>query len=178
MQPQGTGSTGYGDGSGTPTFAVRAHEELFAYWASRRRRRGHLPARRHIRPEDFKRHLPAINLIDVLRDAEGRIDYRVRLAGTGLYGVYGQEITGKSLDSAYGGAAPYWRAELDKVVASRKPGAGVQSMAWRGLGHLSVVWLRLPLASNGREVDMILGYDGLVGLQKGGGEPRTGIRPS
>jgi hypothetical protein len=157
---------------------VRAHEELFAYWSTRRRRRGHLPARRHIHPEDFKRHLPAINLIDVLRDEEGRIDYRVRLAGTGLYGVYGQEITGKSLEQAYGGAAPYWRAELDKIVAGRKPGAGVQSMAWRGLGHLSVVWLRLPLASNGRDVDMILGYDGLVGLQNGASEPRSGIRPS
>lgn len=176
MQPQGPSLTGGGESTGGPTFAVRAHEELFAYWASRRRRRGHLPARRHLHPADFKRHLPAINLIDVLRDSAGAVDYRVRLAGTGLYGVYGQEITGKSLEQAYGGAAPYWRTELDKVVASRRPGAGVHSLSWRGLGHLSVVWLRLPLASNGREVDMIFGYDGLVGLQSGGG--RTGIRPS
>jgi len=174
MQPQGEGTAT--DATATPTFAVRAHEELFAYWASRRRRRGHLPARRHIHPADMKRHLPAINLIDVIRDAEGRVEYRVRLAGTGLYGVYGHEITGKTLEQAYGSSAPYWRAELDKVVAGRKPGAGVHSLSWRGLGHLSVVWLRLPLASNGREVDMILGYDGLVGLQSGG--PRTGIRPS
>jgi hypothetical protein len=167
---------GASNGGATPTFAVRAHEELFAYWSSRRRRRGHLPARRHIHPADFKRYLPAINLIDVLRDGEGRVDYRVRLAGTGLYGVYGQEITGKNLQQAYGGAADYWRAELDKVVLGRKPGVGVHSLAWRGLAHLSVVWLRLPLASNGREVDMILGYDGLVGLQNA--EQRTGIRPS
>jgi hypothetical protein len=179
MQPQGgTASNGAGgEGAATPTFAVRAHEELFSYWASRRRRRGHLPARRHIDPADMKRHLPAINLIDVLRQEDGRVDYRVRLAGTGLYGVYGKEITGKTLEEAYGGAAPYWRAELDKVVNGRKPGAGIHSLSWRGLGHLSVVWLRLPLASNGREVDMILGYDGLVGLQSGA-EPRTGIRPS
>ena len=174
MQPQGGGSS---ESTATPTFAVRAHEELFAYWASRRRRRGHLPARRHIHPADMKRHLPAINLIDVIRDGEGRVDYRVRLAGTGLYGVYGQEITGKTLDQAYGASAPYWRAELDKVVAGRKPGAGVHSLSWRGLGHLSVVWLRLPLASNGREVDMILGYDGLVGLNNTA-QQRSGIRPS
>lgn len=182
MGPQGSASGGRTDerangGAGAPAFAVRAHEELFTYWASRRRRRGYLPARRHIDPADMKRHLPSINLIDVLRDEEGRLDYRVRLAGTGLYTVYGKEITGKTLDEAYGAAAPYWRGELDKVVAGRKPGAGVHSLSWRGLGHLSVVWLRLPLASNGREVDMILGYDGLVGLQ-GGAEPRTGIRPS
>lgn len=179
MQSQDAGSgmnAGGPTGAGQPTFAVRAHEELFAYWMSRRRRRGHLPARRHIHPEDFKRYLPSINLIDVRRGPEGEIDYRVRLAGTGLYGVYGKEITGKGLEAAYGGAADYWRAELDKVVVGRKPGVGVHSLAWRGLGHLSVVWLRLPLASNGREVDMILGYDGLVGLQKA--EQRTGIRPS
>ena len=149
---------------------------MFTYLASRRRRKGHLPARRHIHPADFKRYLPAVNLIDVIRDGQGGIDYRVRLAGTGLYGVYGQEITGKNLQAAYGGAADYWRAELDKVVLGRKPGVGVHSLAWRGLGHLSVVWLRLPLASNGREVDMIFGYDGLVGLQNS--EQRTGIRPS
>lgn len=171
------GQSAGGSGAGTPTFAVRAHEELFTYWATRRRRRGHLPARRHIHPADFKRHLPSISLINVIRDAEGGLDYRLRLAGTGLYGVYGQEITGKTLQQAYGAAADYWRGELDKVVASRKPGAGVHSLSWRGLGHLSVVWLRLPLATNGREVDMILGYDGMIGLRETS-EQRSGIRPS
>ena len=170
------GQSGGGAAAGAPTFAVRAHEELFTYWATRRRRRGHLPARRHIHPQDFKRHLPSISLINVVRDEEGRVDYRLRLAGTGLYGVYGQEITGKTLEEAYGSAADYWRGELDKVAGSKKPGAGVHSLSWRGLSHMSVVWLRLPLANNGRQVDMILGYDGLVGFQ--GGEQRTGIRPS
>ena len=159
--------------TGGPTVAVRAHEELFAYWASLKRR-GRLPGRKHIHPADFKRHLPAISLINVLRGEDGALDYRVRLAGTGLYGVYGQEITGKTLEQAYGPAAGYWRAHLDKLVGERKPQAGVQSLSWRGLAHLSVVWLRLPLANNGRQVDMILGYDGLVGLQNG--ELQTGIR--
>ena len=30
---------------------------------------------------------------------------------------------------------------------------------------MSLLWLRLPLASNGVDVDMILGYDALVGGQ-------------
>jgi hypothetical protein len=47
-------------------------------------------------------------------------------------------------------------------------------MAWRGASHLSLLWLRLPLAGNGRDVDMILGYDVLVGVAP---EDRpTGIR--
>ena len=162
-----------GPQTGGTAAAVKAHEELFAYWSSLRRR-GRLPGRKHIHPGDFKRHLPAICLINVLRDDEGGIDYRVRLAGTGLYGVYGQEITGKTLEQAYGGAAGYWRAQLDKVVLEKRPQAGVQSLSWRGLGHMSVVWLRLPLASNGRQVDMILGYDGLVGMQNS--EYSSGIR--
>ena len=161
--------------TGGPTLAVRAHEELFTYWSSLKRR-GRLPGRKHINPGDFKRHLPSVSLINVIRGEDGSLDYRVRLAGTGLYGVYGQEITGKTLEEAYGSAADYWRGELDKVAGSKKPGAGVHSLSWRGLSHMSVVWLRLPLANNGRQVDMILGYDGLVGFQ--GGEQRTGIRPS
>src|SRR5580700_3120032 len=79
--------------TGGPATAVRAHEEIFAYWASLRSA-GRLPGRADIHPADFKRHLPTISLTDVRRDPR---DYRMRLAGTGLYGVYGREITGQAL---------------------------------------------------------------------------------
>lgn len=155
---------------GTPVSAVRAHEEMFAYWASRREG-GRLPGRSAIHPQHFKRHLPTISLIDVLGEPR---DYRLRLAGTGLYGVYGQEITGRGLEDVYTGhAAEYWRAELDKIVESRRPGVGVHSLAWRGAAHLSILWLRMPLASNGRDVDMILGYDVVLGQMS---EGTSGIR--
>lgn len=149
---------------GTPVSAVRAHEEMFAYWASRRQG-GLLPSRASIQPDHFKRHLPTISLIDVAQ-AEGGRDYRLRLAGTGLYGVYGREITGQRLEEVYADpAAAYWRAELDKVVDARRPGVGVHNFSWRGASHVSILWLRLPLASNGVDVDMILGYDVVVGQQ-------------
>ena len=142
---------------GPPAAAKRATEELFAYWASRREN-GRLPGRASIHPSHFKRHLPTVSLIDVRRGA-GRA-YRVRLAGTGLYGVYGGEITGKPLEEAYPEAvAAYWRGELDKVVDGRRPAVGVHNLAWRGAAHVSIMWLRLPLASDGSEVDMIMGYD-------------------
>ncbi|MDB5459136.1 MAG: hypothetical protein JWO72_877 [Caulobacteraceae bacterium] len=145
---------------GTPVSAVRAHEEMFAYWSSRRQG-GRLPGRASIHPDHFKRHLPTTSLIDVL---PGRRDYRLRLAGTGLYGVYGREITGRSLEDVYAApAVAYWRQELDEIVDSRRPGVGVHNLAWRGASHLSILWLRLPLASNGVDVDMILGYDVVVG---------------
>ena len=147
---------------GTHAAGARAHEELFAYWAARRAG-SRLPCRANIHPGHFKRHLPTISLTDVLEEPR---DYRVRLAGTGLYGVYGREITGKTLSEIYNtAAAEYWRTELDKVVAEGRPLVGVHNLGWRGAPHLSILWLRLPLASNGKDVDMILGYDGIVGQQ-------------
>lgn len=154
---------------GASAAAARAHEELYAYWSGLRQ--GHrLPARRDINPKDFKRLLPTVSLLDVDRE---RSDFRLRLAGTGLYGIYGREITGRILGDVYSPtAAEYWRAELMKVVEDRRPGVGVHNLAWRGASHLSILWLRLPLAGNGRDVDMILGYDAVVGLS----EASSGIR--
>ena len=160
---------------GAPGAAVRAHEELFAYWASLRDG-ARLPGRRHLDPAPIKRLLPTVSLIDVMpepRKSDG-LEYRMRLAGTGLYGVYGREITGKRLCDIYStAAADYWRVELGNVVAERRPAVGVHSLAWRGASHLSILWLRLPLATNGAEVDMILGFDAVVGM---GQMQHSGIR--
>ncbi|WP_374571589.1 PAS domain-containing protein [Phenylobacterium sp.] len=146
---------------GASAAAARAHEELFSYWSSLKHG-SRLPGRCDIDPGDFKRLLPTVSLIDVTREP---LDFRMRLAGTGLYGVYGREITGRTLDEVYNsGAADYWRKELTKVIETRKPSVGMHNLAWRGAGHLSVLWLRLPLATNGQDVDMILGYDAVVGL--------------
>lgn len=154
---------------GAPAVAVRAHEELFGYWASRRCG-GKLPGRRDLHPGDIKRLLPTLSLIDVEPDP---LDFRVRLAGTALYDVYGREITGRRLGDIYNSSASdYWRTELAKVVADGRPAVGVHNLAWRGASHLSILWLRLPLASNGGDVDMILGYDAVVGL----GQVSSGVR--
>jgi hypothetical protein len=148
---------------GVPAKAVRSHEEMFAYWASLRRE-GRLPGRRQISPDSFKRHLPTVSLMDVGHEPR---DYRIRLAGTGLYGVYGREITGRPLAEVYAGSAvDYWRTELAQVVRERRPAVGAHNLGWRGASHLSILWLRLPLATNGIDVDMILGFDAVVGSSR------------
>ena len=136
---------------GAPATAVRAHEEMFAYWASMRGGQK-FPARAQLDPDHIKRHLPHVSLIDVYTDkTTGKRSYRQRLAGTGLYSVYGREITGQPLEEVYAPpAATYWRDELDKVVEAGRPGVGFHSLAWRGQSHMSLLWLRL-------------GYDALVG---------------
>ncbi|MES2722641.1 MAG: PAS domain-containing protein [Pseudomonadota bacterium] len=157
---------------GSSAAAARAHEELYAYWAGLRSG-PRLPGRGDIKPEDFKRLLPTVSLIDVRRDP---LDFRLRLAGTGLYSVYGREITGRGLDDVYNSAAAdYWRVELGKIVEERRPAVGVHSLSWRGASHMSILWLRLPLATNGVDVDMILGYDAVVGIQGQTGSS-SGIR--
>jgi hypothetical protein len=160
---------------GASAVAARAHEELFSYWAALRRS-GRLPGRADISPEAFKRLLPTVSLIDVIRDGD-QIDYRLRLAGTGLYSVYGREITGMRLEDLYNTATcDYWREELGAVVEGRRPRAGSQNMAWRGAAHLTTLWLRLPLATDGARVDMILGYDAVIGNRAERGNSFTGIR--
>src|ERR1700679_1424068 len=153
-----------------PTTALRAHEELFAYWAGLRQR-GALPRRCDLDPGRIKRLLPTVSLTQVVREPR---DYRLRLAGTGLYGVYGGEITGKRLTDVYNSAAAdYWRAALGQVGGERRPRGGHHSMAWRGASHTTLLWLRLPLATNGRDVDVILGYDAVMSPR---GEALSGIR--
>ena len=156
---------------GASAAAARAHEEMYSYWAGLRRG-ARLPARGDVDPAALKRLLPTVSLIDIRREP---LDFRVRLAGTGLYSVYGREITGRALTDVYNAAAAdYWRQELTAVVEERRAGVGVHSLSWRGANHLSILGLRLPLASNGRDVDMILGYDTVVGVQS---EPGfSGIR--
>ena len=157
---------------GPPTAAIRAHEELFAYWRSLCED-DPAPPRCKIDPAHMKRLLPTVSLIETPQ-VTGE-DYRVRLAGTGLYNVYGREITGRSFSEVYNSAAAdYWRSELDKVVSDRKPGVGVHSLSWRGASHLSIVWIRLPLATEGDDVGMILGYDAVVGMPA----VQSGIRPA
>lgn len=145
--------------------ALRSHEDIFRYWKSLRRR-GRLPSRQDLDPAAIKNRLPTVSLIDVLEpNPENHPSaFRQRLAGTELFTAYGEEITGKRLDSIY--TAPealYWAEHLTFVVETGKPNVGLHSMAWRGAKGLSLFWLRLPLASDGVNVDMILGHDALIG---------------
>ncbi|MFZ4067197.1 MAG: PAS domain-containing protein [Phenylobacterium sp.] len=144
---------------GATAQAEGAQEALYAYWAGLGMQ-GRLPARADLRPSEMKSFLPMLSLTDVRTDDR----FSFRLAGTGLYRVFGTEVTGRSLGEVYvGSAAEYWRRELSGIVFDRRPAIGVHSLGWRGAAHLSVLWMRLPLASNGKDVDMILGYDALLG---------------
>ena len=145
--------------------AFKGHEEMFRYWRSLKKH-GRLPSRDDLDLVMIRKLLPNISLIDVVgeNDAPKELSFRQRLAGTGLYAAYGVEITGKYLNDIYPPAEEaYWRVELKQVVKSRKANVGLHSLAWRGADAMALFWMRLPLASDGERVDMILGYDALLG---------------
>ena len=71
--------------------SASGHHEVLAYWSSLRVD-GRLPARAQIDPRRLKSQLPTVSLIDVVRGEDGRVDYRQRLAGTGLFNVYGLSL--------------------------------------------------------------------------------------
>lgn len=157
---------------GTPAAIVGAHQEIYGYWTGLRRA-GALPARRDIDPAALRRHLPTISLIDV-RPVGGA--FRIRLAGTGFFDLFGREITGALIEDVFpADEAKAWSERLERVARAGKPLFGATPVAFRPGLRLVTYWLRLPLASDGRRVDMILGYDAISGM--GDGVP-SGVRPA
>ena len=112
----------------------------------------------------MRKQLPSISLIDVTTSLDGTVKYRQRLAGTNLFNLYGREITGLSLAQIYPEAeAEAWAEQLDVICRDRSPAYGEHDLSWRGMDGVRVAWVRLPLSSNGQDVDMILGYDAVIG---------------
>lgn len=145
--------------------AMRSHEEIFRYWKGLKKR-GRLPSRADIDPVGFRKLLPTISLIDVLEPEpqNNPEHFRQRLAGTELFSAYGKEITGKSFSQIYEAAqAKTWAMDLSEIARTKKPNVGLFSMEWCGAKGLYLFWLRMPLASDGVHVDMILGHDVMLG---------------
>ena len=114
-----------------------------------------MPGRADIDPLELPRAaLPNILLLDVEREP---VRFRVRLAGTGFVALLGREVTGQYFDEL--GPAHHMAPILDalrRLVATAQP-AFLASPMFRP--PRDYVWLKrfaLPLASDGRTVDMVL----------------------
>jgi hypothetical protein len=128
---------------------------LFDYWQSIHPAEG-LPGRQHFEPSDIAPLLLHIRLVEVHHNPQR---FRYRLLGSQVDKVHGRPLTGRWLDEAYAddphgqnlladyrqvadGGKPTWRRGVPRVVPRPE------------CAELEV--LRLPLASDGRIVDMIL----------------------
>jgi hypothetical protein len=152
---------------------LKAHEQVISHWKAlrtkaRKTRNGavQLPQRSELDLVVLRKQLPQISLIEVVHNSSD-IDFKHRLAGTGLYHAYGQEITGKALKEIYPQDQYLeWNNALALIVKSAKPNVGIHSLAWRGTENLFLFWLRLPLSNQGQGVDMILGHDIIMGQKE------------
>ena len=138
-------------------------QSVYDYWRSKCRA-GHFPSRNDILPEDIHQHLPTTTITEV-NNKSGR--YKIRLAGTGFWNLFDDEITGRHIDELpIGCRSAYWKTVLDKVVNNKRPYVGVTRPGTPNGSHLAQFWIRLPLADQEHNVTMILGYDHFVKLRK------------
>jgi len=158
--------------------------ELLAYWQSKLIP-GCLPGRQHIDPTELQpRHLSQLLLLEVVEAAKPRRRYRFRVAGTAFSTVAGRDVTGLHYDEigAPERAGPVLAA-LDLVVERKAPVFLTGRLSVPSQEYVRVKRLGLPLAGDGRTVDMVLAVwlaerKSLSGLARGeleadAGEPQV-----
>ncbi|WP_299393935.1 PAS domain-containing protein [Pelagibius sp.] len=131
---------------------------LYDYWRSIHPEAG-LPGRQHFDPIDVPELLPNIWMVDINREP---LRFRFRLVGTAIVKFTERDATGQWLDAVYpdywnSDAAAYHRAcALDGTPAYRKSHATPPSGGPGSITGGDVESLTLPLAGNGRDVDILL----------------------
>jgi hypothetical protein len=135
-----------------------AFARLHAYWRSKTRA-GRLPARADIDPLDIPRDLlTGIALLEIEQHGDRR-RYRLRLFGSDLEAMTGgTNGTGSYYDELTHQPGLYEKldAALGSLIAERKP---IYVAAPSGATDRGFLWfgrLALPLAADGRTVDMVL----------------------
>jgi len=127
--------------------------DFFAYWQGKRRG-GLLPARADIEPTEIPQLLPNIFLIDVV--AGDPLRFRFRLVGTRIAELEG-EMTNRFLDEFIPGAAGTAMARHYEETMQGHLSVRHETLHWRRRDYVSYDVLLLPLASDGRTVDMLFG---------------------
>ncbi|GHD48971.1 hypothetical protein GCM10017083_20700 [Thalassobaculum fulvum] len=132
------------------------HQSALAYWADRCRSVGGTPGRRDIDPLDIPELLPWVNLVDVFRRANG-LAFRHRLVGTAIVEMWNRDSTGLWFHELY---APEKMARvqpaLEEAVLSTRPRLVHDDLGEIGKPYWSFTSLVLPLASDRRNVDMLM----------------------
>lgn len=128
--------------------------QVRTYWESKRRPDGGLPGRANIDPLEMRFALGHLVLTDVEPSHPPR--FRLRLVGSHVAERLGFDATGRYVETlADGDLAGHALSAYRQVVETRAP--VVQKLdGVFGARYLKADILRLPLASDGRSVDMIL----------------------
>lgn len=125
--------------------------DLVDYWRRLRGPDRAAPSRHDLNPADVQPLLPWIMLLDV---ADG--DYRYRLVGTGLDGLFGRPLTGSTLRQAWPQRlGQLWHQWMDRAAQEIQPVATSATLATRR-GKLRLDQVFLPVSNHPDRIDMLL----------------------
>jgi len=126
---------------------------LYEYWDSKRSDRV-APTWREIDPVEIPDLLGFVNIFEVQNEPR---DFKVRLNGSEVAAMLGQEVTGKYCSSVISGPdAVRCKAAFDMCVDERRPAIVQTSLAFCGKPYMAQTIVVLPLSSDGERVDMIV----------------------
>jgi hypothetical protein len=129
---------------------------IHEYWESRKPAPEQLPGRARIDPTEIPSLLPHIFMLDVL---DRPLRFRYRLVGSKLVMAGGRELTGRLMEEAHPNLltadtyADYPACARDHRIGWRRGGTVFD---W-GREHVQIERILLPLAADGRAVDIVLG---------------------
>ncbi len=129
---------------------------FYDYWLGLPADRG-LPGRQHVDPWTIRALLPWLFMLDV-EEPPPHARFRWRLAGTGIVGLTGRELTGKTLQQALPERADRLGADFSQVVTRRRPDYHRCALpSGDGSDTHAIERLTCPLAKNGQTVNMLIG---------------------
>ncbi len=116
---------------------------------------GKLPGRQHIDPLEIPDLLPYLMLMDVVREKGGEPRYRIRLVGTEVVALQGEDATGKFAGEVLTRGANIV-AGYDDILETRRPQHRHGEVATPGREHATYERMAFPLASDGETIDMLI----------------------
>jgi hypothetical protein len=143
--------------------------DLAAYWKTKRRGR-RAPSRRDIDPAELRVCLPNIFMLDVVepgrRPPAGSVRdrrFKVRLAGTEIVNLVGEDHTGRFLDETIpADGYPTLRQEIEDVVSHFVFRYRINALACRDRSYAQYHGLMLPLSDDQKHVNVVLGIGYMI----------------
>ena len=129
-------------------------KRLLAYWLEKKGDRL-APARAEIDPAEIKPLLPYVGIVDIERSP---LRFRYRLAGSDVARGYGEDITGRYLDEIDLNSHQHQiMQEYARTAECAEPTCSTWEYQRNDGRHLRYERIVLPLSSDGKQVDMLLG---------------------
>ena len=145
--------------------------QIYSWWLHKFTELGHLPGRQHFDAVDFKQFLPHVFIVDV----EPGPRFRFRLYGSYNYDTWGADATGKYVDaSTFGTCWQNVQSVFERVTNNALAIATHEHVTAKNSIEITVEVVRLPLARDGRTVDMVLGTLSRIGKVSSEAFPKNG----